>query len=123
MLSDRWVNNRIVRCIRYNEIFENKKYKISSTIWTKELNIFSLYELFLTTIFHQSLLSWNKNEALEEELRNKLYSLNISSSSNLYFRLLDTINSNTPNSFDLEDFLYLSENFTLDDSRKRIIPI
>lgn len=123
MLSDRGTNIKIVYCHKYNELFNNPKYHIIPAIWTKEINLFSLYELFFNTVFNDSLLLFQKEESLEAGLKRKLTEKNFSPSLNIYARVLDLMDLNTHNSLDLEDFKYLSENYSLDLTRKRIIKI
>lgn len=121
ILSDRCTNIRVDFCSKYNELFENEKYKKIRTVWTTEMNIFSLYELFFKVVFDRSLLIWDKSEYLEEGLQERLSEMNISPSSNLYGRIMDLINIRVPNSIELEDFRLISENCSIDSTRTRLI--
>ncbi len=123
LLNDRNINNRIFYCSKKHDLFENKKYQKIPKIWTKEMNIFSLYELFLNTIFNQSLLQWKDEIDLEKGVRRKLNEINLSESSKIYQNILKLINTDVPNNIDPDDFLILSQKYTLNKEQKRLILI
>lgn len=85
-------------------------------LWTTDFNILLFYELFLNTVFHQSLFTQKPTISVEDIL-NKC---GIPPKSNLYGRILDIVNLDCPNSIDITDFQDLT-NANFDQSRKKII--
>ena len=102
----------------YGTILCSQKYtnEIDCRLWTTEFNIFLFYELFLKTVFNQSLL---KRKATSS-IRDILTDCGIPKESNLFGRIMDLTNLSAKNSIDIHDFEELAE-LPFDKSRKRII--
>lgn len=92
---------------------------------TTELNIFSLYELFLKTVYEKSILHLSAKNLpeLEKKLQELLQRLSLDKHSNLYGRIMDTVNPNIPNSYDKEDFQILANKNSLPIIRRRTLNI
>ena len=126
--SDTLMRDEIIRSNIYDPIIISSKYTYDHTRLKKSaLNYLLFYELFLNTVFNQSIfqimISKNSQYPIEEVQKNLIELLTdcgIPKESNLFGRIMDLTNLSEKNSVDIQDFKEVAE-LSFDKSRKRII--
>ena len=119
-VSDKYIHKKILSS-SIKEIILNPEGKyMENCHFTTELNFLLFYEIFFQAIFDKSILIWSTSSNFQEYLKEIMKEINLPKSSNLYFRIMDLSNVNCENTFAIEDFLEIQNNYHFDVQRKRI---
>lgn len=118
--GDKLFCNQFVYSSLKKLILNRPKY-YESNRFQPDLNVLSFYELFLQTMYQKSLLAIRAQnlKELEQNTEELLQQVSIPKNSNLYGRIMDTVNPEMPNTLNPQDFYELA-NHSRSLSKKRL---